>query len=122
MFIQEFIRDYYPVQDRIQALNNDPYKMIASEDDLPYDYIGCDDYGVLTKLVRIDDSRRISVADILSMTREECLGDQQLLDVYDIYMSQIDVETVNITDIMESARRYKDSRKKGDKVADVLSV
>lgn len=122
MFIQEFIQEYYPVEDRIQALNNDPYKMIASEDDLPYDYIGCDDYGVLTKIVKIDDTRRISVADILSMTREECIGDPQLLDVYDIYMSQIDVEAVNITDIMESARRYKDSRKKGDKVAGVLSV
>lgn len=122
MFIQEFIRDYYPVQDRIQALNNDPYKMIASEDDLPYDYIGCDEYGVLTKLVKIDDARRISVADILSMTREECVGDPQLLEVYDIYMSQIDVEAVNITDIMESARRYKDSKKKGDMMADVLLV
>lgn len=122
MFIQDFIKEYYPVADRIQALNNDPYKMIASEDDLPYDYIGCDEYGVLTKLVRIDDTRRISVADILSMTREECVGDPQLLDVYDIYMSQIDVQAVNITDIMESARRYKDSRKNGEKMADVLSV
>lgn len=122
MYIQDFIREYYPVQDRIQALNNDPYKMIASEDDLPYDYIGCDEYGVLTKLVRVDDSRSISVADILSMTREECIGDPQLLDVYDIYMSQIDVEAVNITDIMESARRYKDTKRKGEKMADVLSV
>lgn len=122
MYIQDFIREYYPVQDRIQALSNDPYKMIASEDDLPYDYIGCDEYGVLTKLVRVDDSRSISVADILSMTREECIGDPQLLDVYDIYMSQIDVEAVNITDIMESARRYKDTKRKGEKMADVLSV
>ncbi len=122
MFIQEFIRDYYPIADRIQELNNDPYKMIADEDDLPYDYIGCDEYGVLTKLVKIDDTRRISVADILSMTREECIGDPQLLYVYDIYMSQIDVEAVNITDIMDSARRYKDSRRKGEKMADVLSV
>lgn len=122
MFITKFIDEYYPIQDRIQALNNDPYKMIANEDDLPFDYIGMDDYGVLTKLVRIDDSRRISVADILSMTREECFGDPQLLDVYDIYMSQIDVEAVNITDIMESARKYKSSREKGERMADVLSV
>lgn len=122
MFIQEFIKEYYPVEDRIQELNNDPYKMIANEDDLPYDYIGMDEYGVLTKLVKIDDTRRISVADILSMTREECVNDPQLLEVYDIYMSQIDIEDVNITDIMESARRYKDSRKKGDMVANVLSV
>ena len=122
MFIQEFISEYYPVADRIQALKSNPYKMIEEEDDLPYDYIGCDDYGVLTKLVKIDDNRRISVADILSMTREECLGDEQLLIVYDIYMSQIDVQDVNITDIMASARQYKESRKKGENVADVLSV
>lgn len=122
MFIQDFIRDYYPVEDRIQALNSDPYKMIEEADDLPYDYIGLDDYGVLTKLIRIDDVRRISVADILSMTREECLEDPQLLTVYDIYMSQIDVQDVNITDIMASARQYKDSKKKGENVAGVLSV
>ena len=46
MNILEFIKEQYPVQDKIRARLTDPYKEIQLRDDLPYDSIGLDDPAV----------------------------------------------------------------------------
>ena len=124
MTIIEFIQTQYPIRDKVKGRLEDPYKKIANDDDLPYDVIGPDDNGVVTKLVEVEENRYISVMDLISMSEEEVnrTGDQPLITVWRAYMEQIDLEDMNLLDIMESVRRYGDVVKKREEQFGVLSL
>lgn len=124
MTILEFITEQYPIRERVQARLEDPYKKIENNDDLPFDKIGPDEFGNITKLVEIEDNRYISVMDIIGYTREEIehSGDIPLLIAYDTYMSQINLEDINIVDIMECVKAHNDIVKRRESQLGVLSV
>ena len=124
MDILEFIEKHYPIKHKLEILKADPFKRIANADDLPYDAIGPDEYGNITKLVEVEDDRYISVFDLLSYERDELetSRDTALLNVYDIYMEQIDLQDVNLMDIMESAKSHKAKLDKDKEKLDVLRV
>lgn len=124
MTILEFIEQQYPIRQRVQERLQDPYKRIADSDDLPYDIIGPDEFGNVTKLVEIDNDRYISVMELIGYTQEEIdkSEDSALIIAYDAYMSQIDFEDLNILDIMESVRMHSATVSKRKEKLDVLSL
>lgn len=109
MNILEYIETQYPIREKVRLRLEDPYKRIEAMDDLPFDKIGPDEFGNVTKLVEVDENRYISVMELISMTKEEVMatGDLPLQTVYDVYMSQIDLQDFNIIDTMECVRQYK---------------
>ena len=124
MTILEFIQTQYPIKERVKGRLEDPYKKIANADDLPYDVIGPDENGVLTKLVEVEENRFISVMDLISMTADEVnkTNDPALITVWNAYMEQIDLEDMNLLDIMDSVRRYGDVVKKREETLGVLHL
>lgn len=124
MNILQFIEEHYPIKDKVIARLQDPYKRIADSDDLPYDIIGPDDNGVVTKLVEVEENRYVSVNDLIGYTRQELIdaNDTPLLEVYDAYMSQIDMTDLNIADIFECVRLHKNVADQRKEQLNVLSV
>lgn len=124
MNILEFIETQYPIRNKIKDRLTDPYKRIAEMDDLPYDCIGMDESGHMTKMVEVDDYTKIPIIDLLSYTEEEIKKqpDENLRNVWYAYMEQVDVKDVNFIDIMESAREYKSVMNKRKEQLNVLSV
>lgn len=124
MFITDFIREQYPIRDKVAARLSNPYDRVANSDDLPYDLIGPDESGHYTKLVEIEDGRYMSVVDLISYTRDDvvAMGDQALLAVWENYMDQIDIHDMNITDILECVRAHTAVVKKREEQLGVLSV
>lgn len=124
MFITDFIREQYPIRDKVAARLSNPYDRVANSDDLPYDVIGPDDSGHYTKLVEVDDDRFVSVVDLISYTREDviAMNDPALLIVWENYMEQIDIHDMNITDILQCVRAHNSVVKKREEQIGVLSL
>lgn len=110
MNILEFIETQYPIREKVLARLEDPYKRIESMDDLPFDKIGPDETGHITKLVEVEEGRYISVIDLIGMAQDEVdkADDLPLKNVWEAYMSQIDLEDINIIDIMECVKQHND--------------
>ena len=123
MTITEYIQDKYPIQAKVKELFQNPYTAIANEDSLPYDIIGPDEDGHVTKLVLVNtDGRTISVVDLISLSEEDREADLELKNIYEVYMSQIEYEDVNLSDIMRMTKLYKDLKKSSEEAAGVLSL
>lgn len=124
MDILEFIETQYPIKDKVRAKLEDPYKRIENMDDLPCDKIGPDEYGNITKLVEVDDNRYISVIELISLTKDEVdkSDDLPLKTVWEAYMSQIDLQDLNIMDIMECVRQHQNIMNMREGQLGVLSL
>lgn len=124
MNILTFIAEQYPIKDRVKDKLSDPYKRIAEMDDLPYDKIGPDEDGRITKLVEIDDVTYISVAELISYSKEDIdkSDDDSLKSVWYAYMDNIDVMDLNFVDLQECVRSYLSSSEKRKEQLGVLSV
>lgn len=124
MNIIEFIEQQYPIRDKVASRLVDPYERVANNDDLPYDVVGPDESGRLTKLVEIEDNRFISVVDLISLSAEDvaALNDPPLLTVWENYMSQIDMQDMNITDILECVKTHNAVTAKREAQLGVLSL
>lgn len=124
MYITEFIEKYYPITDKVSARISNPYKRVEEADDLPFDRIGPDETGAITKLVDIDNDRSISVMDLISYTKEDIdkMNDEPLKNCWEAYMEQVDIEDLNLIDIMESVRMYNKIKSDRKAQLDVLSV
>ena len=98
MNILEFIETQYPIKERVLAKLENPYKRIEEMDDLPYDKIG--------------------------YSREELVAskDEALLLVWEVYMSQIDLEDLNIVDIMECVKQHQSIESMRQEQLGVLSI
>lgn len=124
MNIVGFIESQYPIKDKVRTRLENPYKRIEAMDDLPYDKIGPDEYGTITKLVEVDEDRYISVMELIGMTKDEVVksDDTALQNVWEAYMSQIDLEDLNIVDIMECVRQHQNIVRAREEQLSVLSV
>lgn len=124
MNILQFIETQYPIKDKVAAKLVDPYDRVANNDDLPYDVIGPDESGHFTKLVEVDDSRFVSVVDLISYSREDvvAMNDPAMLVVWENYMSQIDLKDLNITDILDCVKAHRDVVERRREQLDVLLV
>lgn len=124
MNIVGFIESQYPIKDKVRTRLENPYKRIEAMDDLPYDKIGPDEYGTITKLVEVDEDRYISVMELIGMTKDEVAksDDTALQNVWEAYMSQIDLEDLNIIDIMECVKQHQNIVRAREEQLSVLSV
>lgn len=123
MNIRDYIREKYPIGSRVEELFKNPYTIVANEDGLPYDVIGPDEDGNITKLVIVNtDGRKISVVDLITLSPEERAADLELATIYDVYMSQIDYEEVNLSDITRMTKLYKNLKKQSEEALGVLSL
>lgn len=124
MYITEFIKDHYPIRDKLVNMLSNPYTKVANNDDLPYDIIDYDESGQMTKLVEVEEDRYVSVIDLISMSREDIVArdDLALLNVWDNYMSMIDIHDVNIADIFECVRAHDLVKGKREEQLSVLSL
>lgn len=123
MNILQFIEEQYPIKDRIKERLSDPYKRIMEMDDLPFDVIGPDENGNITKLVEIDDIRTISVVELVALDEADVkqLKDPDLEKVWRSYMSLINIKDYNVIDIMECVKQYKSIANKRKEQLNVLS-
>lgn len=124
MNIIGFIETQYPIKDKVKARLENPYKRVEAMDDLPYEKIGPDEFGNITKFVEVEDNRYISVVELIGMTKEEVMksNDLPLQTTWEAYMSQIDLEDINIIDIMDSVRQYQNVVKQREEQLNVLSL
>lgn len=124
MKILEFIETQYPIKEKVLARLENPYKRVEEMDNLPYDVIGPDEFGNVTKLVEVEEGRFISVIELMSYSREEIVdsGDSPLLLVWDNYMSQIDLEDLNIIDIMDCVKQHQNISAKREEQLGVLRI
>ena len=92
-------------------------------DDLPFDVIGPDENGNITKLVEIDDIRTISVVELVALDEADVkqLKDPDLEKVWRSYMSLINIKDYNVIDIMECVKQYKSIANKRKEQLNVLS-
>lgn len=124
MNILEFIETQYPIKDKIRLKLEDPYKRIENSDDLPYDVIGPDENGAITKLVEVEEGRFISVMELISLDKETVMAtaDVALQTVWEAYMSQIDLQDMNIVDILDCVKQYQGVVKNREDKLNVLSI
>lgn len=117
MNLKEFIRDKYPIKDKIESIFTDPIKQIMEQDDLPYDGVMSID-GTMQKVVYVSDDTYIPVVEILSYYAEEVqkMKDEEFKTVYFAYMDNIDLSDLTIETIMSSAREYNEGKLKRDEL------
>ena len=117
MTFKEFIRDKYPIKDKIRSLNEDPIKRIMEQDDLPFDKIISVD-GVFQKVVYVSEDSYVTVMDILSYYPEEVakMEDVDFKEAYFAYMDNIDISDVNIENIMAASKEYKSQKEKKEEL------
>lgn len=114
MFIREFIDQQYPIKDILKVRLSNPIKAVMERDNLPYDKIGLDENGNLTKMVEVDDDHYMPVVELISYTPEEIksTSNENLRVVYNSYMAMIDLQDVEIADIMASARKHEEIKRR----------
>lgn len=124
MNILEFIEEKYPIREKVLSRLEDPYKRIANEDNLPYDKIGPDESGVITKLVEVEEGRFISVKELISFYPDdvEIQTDEALRNVYTNYMQHIQIEDINIADILAIVKKHKELASKKEEQLNVLRL
>lgn len=113
MNIYEFIEEYYPIRDKLKELSADPFEKIINSDDLPYDLIGPDDSGRMTKLIEVSEGRYYSVYELLCYEREDfvAMHDPDLLQAYDVYMTMVDFTNPALLLLQDSVKQYQEKMK-----------
>lgn len=112
MTFQDYIKKHYDVSARIRARIINPKEIIKNRDDLPYDDILFID-GEFQKAVYIDDDTAISVAELISYTHDDIkkVSNRDLILLYENYMSQINVEDVDIMGLISAAQVFMKDKK-----------
>lgn len=122
MNIIDFIETHYPIINRVRDRLSDPYKLVEEMDDLPYDAVGPNEEGVITKLVEIEDGVYMPVLDLICMVESDFNDkNKDLYEVWKVYMSQVEISSINLVDIKEAVRTYKAVRDARKGQLDVLS-
>lgn len=122
MQILEYIANLYPIKDRVKSLLEDPIKIIAESDALPYEVIEDDGYGELTKCMYYKDGV-IPVWEILSYDRDEVMAtkDEELITIWENYMEMVTVEDVNIGQLYTLSNAYKEQKSKDKSALEQLA-
>ncbi|MCI9050354.1 MAG: hypothetical protein HFI05_00280 [Lachnospiraceae bacterium] len=113
MTLKEYIKEYYPIKEKLQIIKSDPIKMIMEQDDLPYDSIVSVD-GKLQKVVYISEEDFIPVLEILSYSKEEVekSKDIEFKEVWKTYMDNVEITDLNLENLMTISKEYIESRKR----------
>ena len=124
MTIKDFIDTQYPVIEKLKSRFSNIFAKIDNNDNLPYDIIGPDEDGNITKLVEVEEGRYVSVYDLLSMSKDDLPGDKDiaLTNVWNTYMENVDIRDINIIDLLESVKAYNTYKNKREEQANVLGL
>ena len=122
MNLKEFVRDKYPIGDRIRRMKEDPITQVMENDDLPYDEIKLVD-GIYQKVVMLDDTEYIAITDLLMLTKEEVdqMKDESFKQVYKAFMENVEVEIVDINNISNSLKELDSMKKRKQELLGRLS-
>ena len=118
MTIVEFAHTYCEHMLR-EVSAEDLYQQIADKDDLPYDDIIINESGVPAKILYVDDDgRTIEVLELLAYSKEDVLRtkDYDLIQLWENYMEQIDVQEANLEDLLQLVKDWTEARKREDSV------
>lgn len=123
MNILTFIETEYPIREKIKDRLSDPYKRIEESDQFPYDCIAKDEDGKLVKMLELDDETLVPVLEVIATTEEDAKADGRagFYELWSAYMSNIKLEDLNVIDIMESVKMYKQYQAKRESDLNVLS-
>jgi len=113
----EFIKERYPIDDKLEQLKTNPIKRIMESDFLPCDAVKMVD-GVFQKVVELSDEQYIPVVELLSYSKEdiEQSNDQELKDVWFAYMDNVTVKDVSFDQIMSASSEFMRLRKKKEEL------
>lgn len=99
MYIQDYIRDYYQIADRIKAKKVNPITACLENDSLPCDSIALID-GVPQKVMFVTDDRVVPVTELLSWDAEDIKKiestDPDYANAWKAYMDIVDVEDFDL--------------------------
>lgn len=117
MTINDFIDEYYPVDDKIKMYASNPYQKIMDNDDLPCDSIQMVD-GKLQKVVYLSDDEVIPVFDLLSYTLAdiERINNPDLTTAYKAYMDNIDLTDMTIESIMSAVKDFNTAKESKERL------
>lgn len=123
MNIHEFARTYCSTL--LRAVNaKSIYQQIIEKDDLPYEDIRMNDDGVPTKVVYVDDNGRfIDIYELITYSEEDIKAtqDEDLIQVFNNYMSMIDTQELSFSDTLRLAKEWRVLRDKEEQNAGLLS-
>lgn len=119
MFIQEYIKDYYPIEDKIKAKKTNPLKAIMESDSLPYDSIAVID-GTPQKVMFVTDDRVVPVMELLSWTAEDIekveKADPEYANAWKAYMDNVDVEDFDFESLHKILDDVSDIKQKKEEM------
>ena len=114
MTLVEYVKEYYPLEEKIRELQNDPVKRVAEADPFPWDEILVHE-GTLKKMIEVKPGEYIPVTDLVSYSASDIEqlgpGYEDIKKVYKAYMQRIDYSTVSIDDIIDMTKKYAETRK-----------
>lgn len=112
MVLRDYIQEQYPIKGIIERYASDPYTRIMNADCLPYDRI-CMYDGKLQKVVEVSDEEVIPVLDVLSWEESDLEGcSQEYKDIYHAYMDNVVLESLDVQEIINLSKSYKQSKEK----------
>ena len=117
MTLVEFIKERYPIDNKLEQLKADPIKRIMESDFLPCDAVRLVD-GVLQKVVELSDERYMPVVELISYCKEdiEQSNDKELKEVWFAYMDNVTVKDVSFDQLISASSEYMRLRKKKEEL------
>lgn len=111
MTLYEYVREVYPIQDKIARILKDPRQVILERDDLPCDDVKMVD-GVYQKVVYISDDEFVPVVDLLDYREDDMAeASPELRKVWENYINSVSIEICDFESLASEARAYLDSLK-----------
>ena len=117
MKLPEYVRTIYPIKDIVMQIKMNPIKLIAEQDDLPYDSIRQVD-GEFRKVVEFGDSDGfIPVIDLVSLTEEDLtrINNPDLTALYRTYMTKVEVLNLDFQEILQVSKAYRQRAEEKDR-------
>lgn len=113
MNLREFIETKYDVKDKIANLKSNPILDFINSDIFPFDFIEYNKGEMVKMIYYANGKKEIPVLELLSNKREDIVksGDNDLLEAYDMYTSQFDLEQVDLLDPVKLEQIREESLK-----------
>lgn len=126
MTIYDYIKEHYPMEERVKTFLNTPYDIVMNQDNFKFDDIRmCD--GKLEKVMEVDDDWWIPIQVLIGFGKSKdpevdakCIEEARALlapeefAVYMVYREFIDVEDFNVQKIMDVSKDYLE-KKRGER-------
>lgn len=117
MKFPEYVRTVYPIKDIVEQIKQNPIQQVIDRDDLPYDSIKRVDDEFVKVVEYGDEGDFIPILELVSLTKEELerIDNQALTDVYNTYMSKVEILDVDLTTLINASREYQKSLQQKEK-------